>query len=135
MNIVNEVVLTRRYLSSYESLIGDIAVRTNNGTFMFSTCENYGRKINQGYYTMRFAYSPKFKHEVLTVTDVPSRYGIRIHPGNRGYDFEGCIGIGLYNPTLELPEQIYYSRASTQIFEAMFLQETDYDLQIIDIEK
>ena len=36
-------------------------------------------------------YSPKYKRNMPHVLDVPQYEGIRIHPGNKADDTEGCL--------------------------------------------
>jgi hypothetical protein len=91
----------------------------NHGTLKFSTVENTNKAIQQGTYDMRWSLSPKFKTKTLEIMGVPNRYGIRLHPANRGHDVEGCVGVGIYNENKGIPVQIWNSRQSTEIVESL----------------
>jgi hypothetical protein len=118
--IIKNIKLQRTIHGNYNNLFGELEIQTENqGIFKFSTVENYEKRIKAGYYNISYTRSNKFKKETLELTDVKQRYGIRIHPGNRGTDLQGCIAVGLYNHKKEIPSQIYYSRASVEQLEAM----------------
>ena len=56
----------------------------------------YGRTaIPRGFYEVKMDYSPKYKKNMPHVLDVPQYEGIRIHPGNKADDTEGCLIPGL----------------------------------------
>lgn len=131
--IINEVILQRKVKGPSNSLFGELIIKTmNHGTLKFSTVENTNKAIQAGTYDMRWSLSPKFKTKTLEIMGVPNRYGIRIHPGNRGYDFEGCIGIGIYNENEGIPVQVWNSRQSTEIVESL-LWRGEEPITIIDI--
>lgn len=50
--------------------------------------------IPAGTYRVTMTYSPKFKRVMPLVNAVPQFEAIRIHPGNKADDTEGCILIG-----------------------------------------
>ncbi len=50
--------------------------------------------IPAGTYRVTMSYSPKFKRIMPLVNNVPQFDAIRIHPGNRAEDTEGCILVG-----------------------------------------
>jgi hypothetical protein len=132
--IINEVILQRKVHGPSNSLFGVLNIVTmNHGTLKFSTVENTNKKIQAGTYDMRWSLSPKFKTKTLEIMGVPDRYGIRIHPCNRGYDVEGCIGIGIYNENDSIPVQIWNSRQSTEIVESL-LWRGEEPITIYDIE-
>lgn len=132
--IINEVILQRKVKGPSNSLFGELIIETlNHGTLKFSTVENINKAIQAGTYDMRWSLSPKFKTKTLEIMGVPNRYGIRIHPANRGYDVEGCIGIGIYNEYEGIPVQIWNSRQSTEIVESL-LWRGEEPITIIDIE-
>ena len=56
----------------------------------------FGRTaIPRGFYEIKMDYSPKYKKNMPHVLDVPQFEGIRIHPGNKPDDTEGCLIPGL----------------------------------------
>jgi len=132
--IINEVILQRKVQGPSNSLFGVLKIVTmNHGTLKFSTVENTNKKIQAGTYDMRWSLSPKFKTKTLEIMGVPNRFGIRIHAANRGYDVEGCIGIGIYNENDSIPVQIWNSRQSTEILESL-LWRGEEPITIYDIE-
>lgn len=130
--IINDVTLQRKTIGPSNSLFGVLTIETaNHGTLKFNTVENTNKAVQAGTYNMRWSLSPKFKAKTLEIMGVPNRHGIRIHPGNRGYDFEGCIGIGIYNEYEGIPVQIWNSRQSTEIVESL-LWRGENKITIID---
>ena len=118
--IINDVILQRTVQGPSNSLFGVLTIKTmNHGTLKFSTVENTNIAIQQGTYDMRWSLSPKFKTKTLEIMGVPNRYGIRLHPANRGHDVEGCVGVGIYNENKGIPVQIWNSRQSTEIVESL----------------
>ena len=131
--IINDVTLQRKVIGPSNSLFGELIIETaNHGLLKFSTVENTNKAIKKGTYDMRWSLSPKFKTKTLEIMGVPNRYGIRIHPANRGYDVEGCIGIGIYNQYEGIPVQIWNSRQSTEIVESL-LWRAENQITIKDI--
>ena len=131
--LINELKLTRQKIGNANSLFGKLEVITqNHGIMLFSTVENYEKRIKEGKYSVVYTLSPKFDRKTLEIIGVDNRRGIRIHPANRGCDVEGCIGIGLYTNTDEIPVQIFYSRTSGEILEAMMWQRKSTPITIID---
>jgi hypothetical protein len=131
--IINSVILQRKIIGPSNSLFGELIIKTvNHGTLKFNTVENTNKAVKSGTYDMRWSLSPKFKTKTLEIMGIPNRHGIRIHPGNRGYDFEGCIGIGIYNEYKGIPVQIWNSRQSTEIVESL-LWRGEEQITIIDI--
>ena len=131
--LITELKLTRNYIGNANSLFGTLEVITqNHGTLKFSTVENYEKRIEEGTYSVVYTLSPKFDRKTLEITGVTNRRGIRIHPANRGCDVSGCIGIGLYVETEEIPVQIFYSRTSTEILEAICYKAKSTPITIID---
>lgn len=54
--------------------------------------EVYGKTaIPTGHYQVEITYSHRFKRLLLILVSVPGFAGIRIHPGNRHIDTEGCL--------------------------------------------
>ena len=131
--IINDVTLQRKTIGPSNSLFGVLSIETlNHGTLKFSTVENTNKAIQQGTYSMRWSLSPKFKTKTLEIMGVPNRFGIRMHPANRGYDVEGCIGVGIYNEYEGIPVQIWNSRQSTEIVESL-LWRGENQITILDI--
>jgi len=131
--IINDVILQRTVQGPSNSLFGVLTIKTmNHGTLKFSTVENTNKAIQQGTYDMRWSLSPKFKTKTLEIMGVPNRYGIRLHPANRGHDVEGCVGVGIYNENKGIPVQIWNSRQTTEIVESL-LWRGENQITIIDI--
>lgn len=81
-----------------------------NGTFECYTLEDTDRKLEEGNkkvygetaipresYSLTISYSPRFKKPLVEVLDVDGFTGVRIHPGNKAEDTEGCILVGSDN--------------------------------------
>lgn len=86
------------------STIGDLFV---DGGYFCKTLEDADRKLEcdgeklygrtaipRGAYDVIIDYSQRFKRELPHVLNVPGFEGIRIHPGNKAEDTEGCILVG-----------------------------------------
>lgn len=108
-----ELKLIRRFFSE-KATIGELYV---NGSFLCNTLEDVDRglykdmpleelirnkvktktAIPYGTYTVANTYSPRFQKYLPLLLDVPAYSGIRIHPGNKALDTEGCILPGVYD--------------------------------------
>lgn len=93
------------------STIGDLYI---NGEFFCNTLEDVDRHLDQkftleqnqslkvfantaiptGTYKVIISYSPRFKKYLPLLLNVPAFQGIRIHPGNKAEDTEGCLLVG-----------------------------------------
>lgn len=125
--LIKNIKLVRKKIGNQHSLFGTLTVETlNHGTFLFSTVENNSLRISSGSYPLGFAFSPRWSRDLLTVMDVPSRVGIRLHAANRGIELQGCIGIGLYQPDIDdsIPSQIYNSRQALANLESIIKTKT-----------
>jgi hypothetical protein len=47
--------------------------------------------IPYGKYEVVVTYSPRFRRNLPLLLDVPNYSGVRIHPGNKASDTEGCL--------------------------------------------
>jgi hypothetical protein len=64
--------------------------------------------IPAGRYRVEITMSPRFKQLMPLLIDVPGYAGVRIHPGNKAADTEGCILPG----TLRSHNQVQNSRVA-----------------------
>lgn len=71
--------------------------------------------IPAGAYNLVITPSNRFKRDLPLVEGVPGFEGIRIHPGNRAEDTEGCILVGLSKGKDFVSE-------SRKAFDALFLK-------------
>lgn len=90
--------LTRKCFTD-KSTIGELAV---DGEFECYTLEDVVREekikgetaVPVGTYEIAITFSNKFKKYLPLLMNVPNFEGVRIHPGNRPEDTEGCILVG-----------------------------------------
>ena len=68
--------------------------------------------IPLGTYGLVIDVSNRFQRPMPHILDVPDRTGIRIHPGNKECDTEGCILIGLD----ATDDEVQYSRVAFTLF-------------------
>ena len=117
--LITQVTLKRIVQNKY-SLFGHLTVHTkNHGRFMFNSCENYEKRIKEGEYTLYREFSPRFGGFRLTVGGVSGRRGLRIHAGNSGIDFRGCIGVGVFGISEDIPQYIYNSKLAVASLERL----------------
>jgi hypothetical protein len=94
---VNIDIIRRK--SSTKSTIGKMSI---DGVFECYTLEDVTREqkivgvtaIPAGDYKVIINMSNRFQRLLPLVLDVPGFSGIRIHPGNKAEDTEGCILVG-----------------------------------------
>lgn len=93
-----EIKLVRKWLTG-NSTIGELSV---NGVFECFTLEDAVRPvkilgitaISTGRYEIAVTFSNRFQKFLPLLLNVPDFQGVRIHPGNRPEDTEGCILVG-----------------------------------------
>lgn len=69
--------------------------------------------IPPGAYNVVITPSNRFKRDLPLLENVPNFEGVRIHPGNKAEDTEGCILVG----NSKGPDAVYESRKA---FDALF---------------
>lgn len=82
-----------------ESTIGELSI---NGQFECFTLEDKVRAVKihgktaipTGIYEVVITFSDRFKKPLPLLLNVPNFAGIRIHPGNKAADTEGCLLVG-----------------------------------------
>lgn len=90
-----KMILTRRP-SAHETTVGELTI---NGELVCYTIEDqirdvkvYGKTaIPPGEYEVQLTHSPRFGRQLPLLINVPNYEGVRIHPGNKHQDTEGCI--------------------------------------------
>jgi hypothetical protein len=89
----------KRKIFTDDSTIGEISI---DGAFVCYTLEDkvrdakiYGiTAIPYGKYEVIVSFSNRFKQYMPLLLKVPGFEGVRIHPGNKSADTEGCILVG-----------------------------------------
>lgn len=106
-----EIILTRRWQGKHSTL-GTLLVDGAAHHFVLEdqdraldagmalaeiTAKKVPRKtaIPTGRYQVVITYSARFKRNLPLLVDVPGYAGIRIHPGNRDINTEGCLLPGI----------------------------------------
>lgn len=76
------------------------------------TLERESVAIPRGTYPVVLSWSPKFQQTLPEVCNVPGRYAIRIHAGNRAEESEGCIlvGVGVGDVDADGPDDVLQSQ-------------------------
>lgn len=102
----------KRKIFTEKSTIGELSV---DGVFLCYTLEDKDRGLQQsdslavimlkkvfavtaipyGRYKVTITPSNRFKRDLPLISDVKGFAGVRIHPGNRSEDTEGCLLVGL----------------------------------------
>lgn len=117
-----ELTLKRTWLTP-RSTIGELSV---DGVFECFILEDRYRPppevkvpretcIPCGRYEVQVTYSPRFQRPLPLLLDVPGFKGVRIHPGNKAADTEGCLLPGLHRGT----DTVLQSRVA---FDGLFLK-------------
>lgn len=130
------LTLTRKWKTE-KSTIGELCV---DGAFECFLLEDRDRlaeglpkipgqtAIPAGTYSISLTYSPKFGRILPQIEDVPGFEGVRIHPGNKPEDSDGCPLTG----RIRGPDQV---AESILAFDALFakLQEAEDQGRTISI--
>jgi hypothetical protein len=135
--LITHIQLNRK-AQNKENLFGIMTVHTKNyGRFMFNTIENYEEKIKEGQYILSWSWSPRFGKHKLEITGVPGRKGLRIHSGNYGRQFRGCIGLGTFGISEEIPTMVINSKLAVSSLERMMMDKANEKviIKIIDNEE
>ena len=113
--------LNRKWFTP-ESTIGELYV---NGVFECFILEDryrpgepkvFGKTaIPCGRFEVKITPSPRFKRDLPLLLKVPNYEGVRIHPGNKPADTEGCLLPG----KVRQADRVLESRAA---FDALFLK-------------
>ena len=90
-----------RRRSALGCTLGDLSINGNHECFTLEDVVRpdgekvYGETaIPAGTYEVTITWSPRFKTRLPILADVPNFSGVRIHPGNKAEDTEGCILVG-----------------------------------------
>jgi len=135
--LITHIQLNRK-AQNKENLFGIMTVHTKNyGRFMFNTIENYEAKIEAGEYILSWSWSPRFSKHKLEISGVPGRSGIRIHSGNYGRQFRGCIGLGTFGISEDIPTMVMNSKLAVSSLEKMMMDKLNERviIKIIDNEE
>lgn len=89
----------KRKIFTDDSTIGELSI---DGEFVCFTLEDKVRDtkiqnvtaIPYGKYEVIINFSNRFQKYMPLLLDVPNYAGVRIHPGNKSTDTEGCILVG-----------------------------------------
>jgi hypothetical protein len=89
----------KRKIFTDDSTIGELSI---DGEFVCFTLEDKVRDtkiqnvtaIPYGKYEVIINFSNRFQKYMPLLIDVPNYAGVRIHPGNKSADTEGCILVG-----------------------------------------
>jgi len=135
--LITHIQLNRK-AQNKENLFGIMTVHTKNyGRFMFNTIENYEEKIEQGEYLLTWSWSPRFSKHKLEVVGVPKRKGLRIHSANYGRQLRGCIGLGTFGISEEIPNMVINSKLAVASLERMMMDKKNDKviIKIVDYEE
>jgi Family of unknown function (DUF5675) len=106
-----------------ETTIGELFVDGVFECFILEDREREGQPkvfgqtaIPRGVYEVKITHSPRFNRDLPLLLKVPGYEGVRIHPGNKAADTEGCLLPG----TRRAPDQVLESRAAfDKLFEKL----------------
>lgn len=79
----------KRFCYTLEDVIREIS-----GQSVFAWKRPGETAIPRGRYRVEVTMSPHFGRRLPLLLDVPGYEGVRIHPGNKAADTEGCILVG-----------------------------------------
>tara|TARA_B100001059_G_scaffold68069_1_gene64943 strand:+ start:390 stop:893 length:504 start_codon:yes stop_codon:yes gene_type:complete len=135
--LITHIQLNRK-AQNKENLFGIMTVHTKNyGRFMFNTVENYEAKIEAGEYILSWSWSPRFGKHKLEISGVPGRSGIRVHSSNFGRQLRGCIGLGTFGISEDIPQMVINSKLAVSSLEKMMMDKLNERviIKIIDNEE
>jgi hypothetical protein len=115
-----------------KSTIGELSI---DGEFFCYTLEDVVREekifgetaIPAGTYKIEITFSPHFQRDLPHLIDVPNYEGVRIHPGNKAADTEGCILVGSTKST----DFIGNSRVTFELLYEKLKPEKDLEISIV----
>jgi hypothetical protein len=92
-------LVLKRMQKTTKSTIGELSV---DGKFECFTLEDVERNVKikgitaipKGTYKVGISFSNRFQKDLPILLNVPNFEGVRIHPGNKAEDTEGCILVG-----------------------------------------
>jgi hypothetical protein len=104
---------------------------------MFNTVENYETKIKEGQYILSWSWSPRFGKHKLEINGVPGRKGLRIHSSNFGRQLRGCVGLGTFGISEDIPQMVINSKLAVASLERMMMDKVNNKviIKIIDNEE
>jgi hypothetical protein len=135
--LITHIQLNRK-AQNKENLFGIMTVHTKNyGRFMFNTVENYETKIKEGQYILSWSWSPRFGKHKLEISGVPGRKGLRIHSSNFGRQLRGCVGLGTFGISEDIPQMVINSKLAVSSLERMMMDKANERviIKIIDNEE
>lgn len=96
---MDSVLTLKRKWFTDESTVGELYL---DGDYLCFTLEDTVREekipgetaIPEGRYEVILSFSARFKAYLPLLINVPNFEGVRIHPGNKAEDTEGCILVG-----------------------------------------
>ena len=86
------------------------------------TCIPYGK------YSVAISYSNRFKRLLPILLNVPGYLGIRIHPGNKPEDTEGCILPGVQKEFIVINSVITFNKLNKIITNAIKKEKVTFEI-------